>query len=65
MKKPELIIPCLYGYYTKNKLFACVCSDPSGTRVMGKDTTDAKNKLKNRIKKLKLPYKLKFKWKLV
>ena len=65
MKKPELTIPCLYGYYTKNKLFAYVRSDPLGTRVMGKDAADAKNKLKNRIKKLKLPYKLKFEWKLV
>ena len=66
MKKSELIIPCLYGYYAKNKLFAYVnISDPTATTVRGKSVTDVKNKLKNRIKKLKLPYKLKFEWKLI
>lgn len=62
MKKSELIVPCRYGYYTKNVLFAHVSSDPAGTWTIGKNVTDVKNKLKSRIKKLKLPYKLKFQW---
>lgn len=65
MKKSELIISCYYGYYTKSKLFAYVGADPVGTTVKGVSATEVKSKLRNRIKKLKLPYKLKFKWLLI
>ncbi|MCR4334310.1 MAG: hypothetical protein NUV47_01090 [Patescibacteria group bacterium] len=62
MKNPELIVSCLYGYYTKSKLFAYVAADPPSTTVRGTSVAEVKSKLKNRIKKLKLPYELKFQW---
>lgn len=64
MKKPELEIQCCYGYYDENQLFAYVCNDPY-LWVSGYDgVAKIKNKLKAKIRKMKLPYKLKFKWTL-
>lgn len=65
MKKPELIIPCRCGYYTKSKLFAYVDADTPCMKVTGVSEAEIKSKLRNRIQKLKLPYMLKLKWKLI
>lgn len=69
MVRQELTIPCYYGYrnsqskVTKTSMYGYVYNNPQ-IFVYGKNLSDVKNKLITVIKKMKLPYKLKFTWKL-
>lgn len=69
MIKQELIIPCRYGYMklrlkgTKTQMYAYVYNDPR-LFVRAKNLLDVKKKLKAIIKAMKLPFRLKFTWKL-